>query len=348
VAGEGPVLAQAPQAAVSEAEQASRQAESLRGQQELKQQAQDQQAKNAPAEDEPPETYPGENDDLGPQKILKQKKKKPLFEFSSDTMFTWTSNALLQAKHPGEGRLVAETASLTFAPEPLDIGIGKLGYRGGYRHLFFVYDVFGGPLNKSNFEMSTFFSGVSLNFLEKWNASLGMDYNRVLLSNKWDREYLLDPSKWREGFVDWSPNWSLMRSVSFTDKLNLILGYSGAYHFTETDPLQGPANSNDKLDSTVMASLMWSVSPKWMLQPAVRFTHALYTQHLRDSVHKLDIHRRDKTFSPSVSLIWNPGPRFSVRTSVGGEFRKSNLNDGSAPDYSKFEASVGVTALFKF
>lgn len=351
----GTAQGQVSQNPAAASDQAVRQAESVRAQQELQKQAKDQQSKSAPAEDEPPETYPGENADLGPQKLLKQKKKKPLFDFSSDTMLTWTSNAMSQATGPSEARVLAETMSLAFAPEPLDIGIGKLGVRGGYRHLFYIYDAFGGcSLNASNFEMSTLFLGGNLSFLEKWNASLGMDYGRVMMlpgpaPKKWSYEYVFDPSKWQEGFVDWSPNWALMRSVSFNDKLNLILSYSGAYHFTEASQipeLQNRTNSNDKLDSTLMASLMWSLTSKWMLQPSMRLTHSLYTQPTNAVGDLPKVHRRDRTLGPSLSVMWSPTPRVSCRASVGGEFR--NSNDPLTQNYSKFEASIGLSAALKF
>jgi hypothetical protein len=122
--------------------------------------------------------------------------------------------------------------------------------------------------------------------------------------------------------------------------------YSGAYHFTGMDPVDGTrdgGNRNDKLDSTLMTSLMYSINSKWMLQPSFRFTHALYTQP-----NEFGVHRRDMTASPGFSVIWTPTPQLSFRASVGGEFRKSNLNDGSAPDYKKFEAAVGISAMVKF
>ncbi|NBV34801.1 MAG: hypothetical protein EBR81_13695, partial [Proteobacteria bacterium] len=120
-------------------ENAVRQAEGLRQQAEQREKA----SSTAPAAeaDGPPETYPGENADLGPQTLLKQKPKaKPLFELSADTMFTWTTNATGDAtgKHAA---ITAETWSLALAPEAKDIGIGKLGWRAGYRQLFWMYDV---------------------------------------------------------------------------------------------------------------------------------------------------------------------------------------------------------------
>ncbi len=357
----GGVSAEAQQTGAAAAEQASRQGEAVRSQQQLQKQAEDERAKKAPSEDEPPETYPGENDDLGPQKLLKKKKRKPLFDFSSDTMLTWTTNALAVGKQKtlASGRktdaardsgVLAETLSLAFAPQPLDIGIGKLGIRAGYRQLLYVYNALqSSTLNKNSFEMGTAFVGTSLTFLDNWNASLGSDYSRILKLSSPSRspyKHTFDAGDFQESFVDWSPNWSLMRSIKLSEKLSMIAMYSGAYHFTETDPVNGTrdgSNRNDKLDDTLMASLMYSVNSKWMLQPSFRFTHSLYTQP-----NEFQVHRRDITSSPGFSVIWTPAPQLSFRASAGGEFRKSNLNDGSAPDYRKFEAAVGISAMIKF
>jgi hypothetical protein len=357
----GGVSARAQQTGAAAAEQASRQAEAVKSQQQLQKQAQDEREKKAPSEDEPPETYPGENDDLGPQKLLKKKKRKPLFDFSSDTMLTWTNNALSVGERKTlasgaktdparDSGVLAETLSLAFAPQPLDIGIGKLGIRAGYRQLFYVYNALqSSKLNKNSFEMGTASIGSNLSFMEKWNASLGLDYSRILKLSSPSRspyKHTLDGGDLQESFVDWSPNWSLMRSISFTEKLSMLAMYSGAYHFTGMDPVDGTrdgGNRNDKLDSTLMTSLMYSINSKWMLQPSFRFTHALYTQP-----NEFGVHRRDMTTSPGFSVIWTPTPQLSFRASVGGEFRKSNLNDGSAPDYKKFEAAVGISAMVKF
>ena len=342
------VFAQAQQTGVSPAEQASRQAEAVRSQQQLQKQAQDERAKKASSEDEPPETYPGENDDLGPQKLLKKKKRKQLFEFSSDTMLTWTSNALSNHNLPKEEPVWAQTMTVAFAPQPLDIGIGKLGIRGGYRHLFYVYNVLeDSTVNKNNFEKGTAFVSANLSFLDHWNASLGMDHSRIMKisSNhtKWSRDSIFSSSRWQDELVDWSPNWSLVRSISLAEKLSMVLMYGGAYHFTEGDPLPGlnTVNSLDKLDTSFISSLMWALSDKWQVQYSLRFTHALYTQPVSDHVH-----RRDVSFAPGMSVMWNPKPTVSFRVSVGEEFR--NSNSPTPMDYKKFDCSVGGVLTFKF
>ncbi|MEI6871707.1 MAG: TonB-dependent receptor [Verrucomicrobiota bacterium] len=339
-------FAQAQQAV----ENAVRQGESLRQQAEQRQKIQ-QQAEATPS-DEPPETYPGENADLGPQAILKGKpKRKPFLEFSADTMFTWTSNATSIAGNPQDAGILAETLSLAIAPEPVDFWIGKLNWRAGYRHLFWVYDAWRMTpnLNGNNFEMSSAFSSANFSFLENWNASLGLDYNRIMNDagvqgepKQWKVGRLTDSSKWTEIYTEWNPTWSISRNIPLGDKTGLALGYNGGYHFTNTDQENGPRTwSSDHLDSGVSATLSFSPIEKWVLQPGIRFTHQVYTQPQGAGGHRID-----RTLSPGLTVLWMPTARWSVRASLSSEFKHSNNMD--TPNYSKVDAGGGLTFTFKF
>jgi len=347
-------------------ETALRQAEGLKEQQ--AQQQKMQAAAAAPSADEPPETYPGENKDLGPQLLLKQKPKaKPLFEFSSDTMLTWTSNALSDKPRRDEAAVVAQTLSLAVAPEAYDIGVGKLSLRSGYRHLIWVYDIAktkgcdsSTKLNDYNFEMSTFFLGSSLAFNENWNASLGLDYNRILTdggvqknSDIWGLSRTVDPSWWTETYTEWNPNWSLSRTIPINDKMGVNLSYNGGFHFTNTDPLNagnypnpygravGRTNTSDKLDNGLSASLMWSATKVLLLSPSVRFTQNLYTQPQGNGEV-----RRERSIGPGLNVMFSPSPRWSARLSLSGEFKHSN--DPTSANYVKYDVGTAVSVTLKF
>ena len=359
-------LAQSPGAAAQAADNAIRQVETLQREQATREQQAQAVAKPAAQEGDIPETYPGENADLGPQMLLKQKapQRKPLFEFSSDTMFTWTSNALGAPHSQGNKRedtgAVAETFSLALAPEPIAVPGGKLSLRTGYRHLFYIYDASNksAPLNRNNFEMSTLFMGANFNFLEKWNAGIGLDYNRILFQKRnWDLvQRPLDPSNWSEGYVEYSPNWSLSRNIGLAEKLNLSVSYNGAYHFSRTDSVDGYSRAGDKWENGVSLSLIWAPLEKLVLIPNVRLTHYLYTQsqtaggdydELRFlGVRALEIHRQDRTLSPGLTVMYSLTPRVSLRFSVSGEFRHST--DPASSGVRKFDAGGGVSFSVKF
>lgn len=353
----------------SSTDTAVRQAEALKQQQ----QQQQTQSQAAASDDQPPETYPGENQDLGPQMLLKKKKRKPLFEFSNDTMFSWTSNALSSDTNPRSAGIVAETLSLAFVPEPFDLGPGKMGLRSGYRHLLWMYDIARtrgprasdgstGTLNGNNFEMSTLFVSSNYSFDENWNASLGLDFNRIMndqsldqgainsgqmsFGSEWSLGRMADPSRWTESYVEWNPNWSLARNIPLGDQTNLILSYNGGYHFTRTDAVPigtgMKTNTGDKLDNGFSASLSYAPNQKVMLQPNVRVSQSLYTQP--QTTYTL---RRDRTVTPGLMVIWTPSAKVSLRWSVSADFRHSS-DQLQAPNCSKVDASTGVSLNLKF
>lgn len=347
------VLAQAPDPQVTQ--NTIRQMESLQREQAAREKQAEAVAQPAASEGEVPETYPGENADLGPQMLLKQKKpqRKPLFELSADTMFTWSSNALGTPSALGNARqdtgAVAETVSLAFAPEPLALGGGKLSVRAGYRHLFYIYDVSNSSaaLNGNNFEMSSLFLGANFNFKENWNASLGLDYNRILFQKReWDLAHRpLDPSNWTEGYVEYKPNWSLSRNIALSEKLNLSVSYSGAYHFSNTDPTVGDVRDfsrvGDNFENGVSLSLVWVPVEKLLLIPSYRITHYNYTHSQR-----LGGHRQDRTMSPNITVMYAMSERVALRFSVGGEFRHSSAPENSG--VRKLDTGCGASFTFKF
>ena len=336
-------------------ENAVRQAESLRQQADQRQKALSA-AASADA-DGPPETYPGENADLGPQVLLKQKPKaKPLFEASADTMFTWTSNAKSETENAKQAGIVAETFTLAIAPEPIDLGPGKLGLRAGYRHLFWMYDIWkqSAGLNANNFEMSSGFLSSNFSFAENWNASLGLDYNRIMNDSgvragptEWGLSRMVDPSKWTESYTEWNPTWSLSRNIPVGEKAGVTVGYNGGYHFTQIDQGDGGLSSTaprtwslDHLDNGLSFTMSYPLG-KWLFQEGVRFTHSIYTQP-----QSAGGHRMDRTVSPSLTAIWSPTERWSLRVSLGGEVKHSNNTD--TQNYKKVEGSSGVTFTYKF
>ncbi len=164
-----------------------------------------------------------------------------------------------------------------------------------------------------------------------------------------------DPSKWTETYVEWNPSWSLSRNIPMGDKLGLNLAYNGGFHFTTTDSADSgnPANSGnyagslnrtntgDKLDSGLSATLMYSITEKFLISPNIRFTRYIYTQPQPSGVT-----RRDRSLNPGINFMWNPSPRWSIRWSLSSEFKHSN--DANSPNYSKFDAATGISLTLKF
>ena len=348
------VLAQAPNQAANVTNAVIRQTESMKAADALKSQVPAQK----PEEEVAPETYPGESEDLGPQVLLKQKKKRdPLFEFSSDTMFMWTSNALTAGLNdPNKARtsIVSETFSLALAPKAWDVGSGKLSLRTGYRHTLWIYDIKEANstgLNLNNFQASTVFSNLRYVFAENWAASFGLDYTRVLNSvfsgQNWKIKNFWE-DHWGESYTDINPNWSLERTISIGEKAGLSLTYSGGFHFSKSTGLKSPIGSGmrdlDKLDNALSVGLAYLPSQQWMLQPNIRLLHCYFTRNM--TANDPSQNRRTTSLAPGLSVMWMPKPAVSIRLSAAADFFRSN--DIDQPSYNKHDFSVGVTANLRF
>lgn len=360
------------QAPALRAEAASRQAEALQRNLDTVRSNSQKGKDEAPAapQSDLPETYPGENADLGPQVLLKPKaapQRKPLFEFSSDTTFTRTDNVLSAVKRQ-PSTTALESLSLTFSPEPFEVFGKKLSLSTGYRHLFWFADVAnnnggnGTSPNASNFELSTVFFNASYAFAENWSASLGLDYNQLLTltTDSGDGErpnYLAHVGSigdWKETITEWIPKWSLVRDIKLLEKLNLALGYNGSYHFSNGRPALGSedyalGNSNyvrryEKVDSVLTATLIYSPLKKIVILPGFSWANSSF----RHPQYGNDVGRRqDISTTSSVSVIWSPLSRLSVRFSWSREFRRSN-DESSSPTTHKRDFGGGVTCSVKF
>jgi hypothetical protein len=311
-----------------------------------------------PAEEETlPQLYPGESQDLGSQKLLRQKPKKSYFEAFADSQFSYTSNALLSDTGPQDAGIWATTLSAAFAPQPFELGPGKLAVRAGYRQLFWIYDIkkenAPSGLNQNNFLFGTVFLSGRYSFLDNWGATLGLDYNRVLTGqagSDWQWSRLVEFGHWKETYVELTPNWGVDRSFNLSARWSGSLAYSGAYHFSSADPQsaqQSTRRSNDRIDNALMASLMFVPTEQFMIQPFARVLHSAYTRSgAVDPAAGNDSHRRDWTHSFGLNVMWMPTPALAVRATAGGEFRDSS--DPIIPDYSKFDTSLGLSVSIRF
>ena len=309
-------------------------------------------------EESVPQLYPGESQDLGSQKLLRQKPKKKYFEAAFDTQFSYSSNALLAENGPQDSGIWATTLSLAFAPEPLELGPGKLAYRTGYRHLLWMYDVknanTSSTLNNLNFMFETVYLSGRYSFLENWGATLGLDYNRVLTGKNggnWQWSRVTEPDYWKEAYVELVPNWGLDRSFTFSPRWSGSLAYSGLWHFSSSDPQGRPGftnrRSNDRIDNAMMASVMFMPTEQIMFQPFARVMYSAYTRSGGvDSLAGNYSHRRDWVQSFGLNVMWMPTPAVAVRATASGEFRDSS--DPLTPDYSKFDTSLGMSINLRF
>ena len=275
-----------------------------------------------------PELYPGENSDVGPQMLVLQQMRKVYFEGGVDLQYYYTSNAFLSEKGNTDTGILLSTAYFGLAPTPIDLWGGKLAVRAGYKQQAYNYglDKTSNQLNNLDFTIGTVYLNGRFTFLDKWTASLGIDYNR----------FQSFESNFDEFYTEALPQWSLERLFEINERTYISAGYFGSYHLTHSDPLP-TTNINDRLDSVFLVTAVHQLCEKVIVQPFYRFQHAHYTENS-------DRNDVTNTFGVAVAYLINDWS--SVRVFTSYEVRDST--DATIPDYHKWDTGGGVSVSIKF
>ena len=284
-----------------------------------------------------PELFPGESDDLGPQQLLLKKPRAKMFELSTDMQALFTSNARLSEKNTRGVGIFVQSASLAFAPRPLEIGDVKLAFRSGYRQQFWFYEPTTRNLNSLDFAFSGLFTSVRAILSDEWSVNFGMDYSRVLGFS--------DRSAWRsspENYVDWTPSVSVDYSRKLSDKVGFSASWITSVHWTDSPSWRGSTftsvRDNNRIDHSLVASLSWQAASKLVVQPNVRLQRVDYFEGKR----------ADWFLSAGLGLIVPMSDAFSLRASVSVETRESNDLIGGTADYHKIDASLSLSGFLRF
>ncbi len=78
-----------------------------------------------------PELYPGENEDIGPQHVLRVKPRRTMFEVGVDSQYFYTANALL---NPSGQRQISTAVAVNTIQAAFTPGPFKLGKRQVFPH----------------------------------------------------------------------------------------------------------------------------------------------------------------------------------------------------------------------
>ncbi|MGB0580413.1 MAG: hypothetical protein ACPGVU_11975, partial [Limisphaerales bacterium] len=128
-----------------------------------------------------PELFTGEIQDVGPQQILRQKRKKRWLDLRMDSQFFYTSNSDLTENGTGS-TLWVNSLALALGPEVVDVRGGELRPRLGYRHQWFNYSIFGnepGP-GVVDFDVQTLYGYLQYNTHKEWEFLAGFEYTRLV------------------------------------------------------------------------------------------------------------------------------------------------------------------------
>lgn len=273
--GLAPVFAQMPNA--------GQQADTVQQRRELEESAAPGTATNSV-----PELYAGESDDVGPQSVLRYKPHHNILTASVDSQYFYTDNMFLTREDRHGADVLVSTADIVLSPDPFPLGDGVFTPRVGYQHQWFNYGFEDNhsfaALNERTFAFETLHSSdfdfnVETAFADgswrwrNWIVSGGMDYRRLMDSDRYDQFY-----------TEFVPRWSLQRVFDLTATTSLSLGYEGDFRITDTD-LTAPgldSSSNNRSDQSAVVVGSWKLGRHAVLQPYYRFEFSHYTGIHRD------------------------------------------------------------------
>lgn len=296
-------------------------------------------------DDEVQSLYPGENEDLGPQYLVKTKPRKRYFQARADSQFFYTSNMFLQEEPRGdegtETMVWVNTAEFALAPDPYDLGPGTLAPRLGYRHQWYNYglDDDSNGLNNFDFDVQTVFADMRYNLDEKWFFKAGVEWNRLLGHESTSDDY-------DEFYKEFLPHWGVERRFKISDHQLFAVSYDSRYHITEVDSsitvfpglvLQQDDDINDRMDHMLTVAYAHVFADQLVLQPYYRLQYTDYT---------VDGDRNDILHTLGMSATWHFSQWGNLRYFVNWDKRDSD--DPTIADYEKIDTGLGLNATIRF
>ena len=284
-----------------------------------------------------PELYPGEDQDVGPQSVLRIKPRQPLFEAMADAQYFYTDNMFLNDQNKIDTAVLVSTVEIALTPKPFDLAGGKVAPRIGYRHQWFDYGFDGKTLPQTGTLLSDYDFNAQTCFADlqwsqgNWIAQAGLDYNRLMSTSDYDQFY-----------QEWLPHWGVQRVFPLNGKAAFSLGYEGNYHFSDSGSAPAPFNASDfddRTDQMLVATYVQMLGKYAVIQPYYRFKYTHFTQYTMGS-------RNDCLNTFGLALYWILCPNCNVRAFVGYDIM--NSDNGSVPRYHQFDAGGGVNVSLRF
>jgi hypothetical protein len=276
-----------------------------------------------------PELYPGENEDVGPQRILRVAPPRKYFDALVDSQVFYTDDANFASDPSRIGSAVfVNTIQMAFAPTPYQFGPGKFAPSIGAISQWYNYS--SDRMTSLDFNAQTLFlSGRYA--LDKWQFGLGASYTR-----------LVNQAGYKQSYREFLPTFGVERFFPITDKLLLSIGDQVDYHFSKVPMIFGSRTDiNDRFDNDVNVALSWQVNRHLVVQPYYRFQYSHY-----DYDTKLDSDRDDllNTFGVTVAYYFNK--YVSLRTFFN--YNCKQTDDPLAPRYHELDGGIGASLDIKF
>lgn len=288
-----------------------------------------------------PEIYVGENEDIGPQRILRindgtrQNSKREWLDGSIDTQVFYSDNANFGGDNTSIGSFVfVNTAHVALAPTPFEFGPGRFAPSVGFVSQWYNYS--SGQMHDLDFNAQTAFVNLRY-FVGNWQFSLGANHTRILGQDSYEETYR-----------EWLPNFSIQRAFPLNDQMAIILGGVANYHFTHVSAMQITTNSytsddlNDHVDAMMFLALNWQVTEKLALQPFYRLQYAYYPNDSADQGKN----RNDWLNSVGFNLVYAFNRHASLRTFFSYNTKWSD--DEFTSHYDEFNGGLGAALNIRF
>ena len=277
-----------------------------------------------------PEIYSGENEDIGPQHILRIMPRRNLFEVSVDTEYLYTDNALLSTKPITAASVWVNTITAAFAPTPFKWGPGRFAPSAGFYSQWYNYwKANSGPsLGNIDFNVQDLYLRAAYLFPNNWQVFGQFDYDRLVSQHNYN-----------EFYHEFVPKFGVQYLYQVKDNMLVSAVLATEYHATWQS--NTPNDAQDHLDEGLNLSLSYQITPKFVAQPYYRLQYSYYQFN---AAHNAD--RNDLLNSVGLSLGYYFTPSFSLRTFVNYDARITD--DNGTPSYRDYSVGLDLTYTFRF
>jgi hypothetical protein len=301
--------------------------------------------------DEVPALYAEENEDLGPQSVLRKRKHRWL-RASVDGQVFYTDNMFFLKDSDIDAGLAVTTGEAALMTPFWITRFASYRAEVGYRHQFFNYfgedepvapgfSILSRPLYREdfNFESSTAFANL-LAQTKHYQFRAGFDYTRLISTED------LEPvrGEGEEFYREYVPRWSVQRNFRLCNWSQFSVAYLGAYHFADEDPVFGfvPGGFEDRSsrwEHAAVAALSVALPFDMVAQPYYRFQYTDFDSLPFGTSFQESLH------TAGFGLGWYPCENFSARV-----FANYNWNDSDAlaREYEQLNVGGGINVTFRF
>lgn len=279
-----------------------------------------------------PELFAGEFEDVGPQEVLRQKRRKRWVDLRLDSQFFYTSNSGL-AEQADDTTLFVNTVTLSLGPEMVDVAGGELRPRFGYRHQFFNYGILGSKPAPGvvDFDAQTVFGYLRYDTHQNWQLLAGIDYTRLV-------DHAPNYASYKEFYREWVPRYAVSKYIHFSETRFLGLSYQGAVHLTESPRDIVDIHSQDRIDQVLLVGYTHGINSRWTVQPFYRLLYSRFTR---------GFDRDDFVQTLGGFAFYNLTDWLNVRAFFTYDWRESD-HATVVPDYRKYDVGLALHAAWKF